>query len=254
MHLSRKQQRVSEMHQATWRLIHRSPTAPLCHDHLSVCLLYNCWSTTVHRSTDDVSGLKSQLSTHHLHITVRNGITSTTDVWEFSCLKAADRFPYSYDISWLVWLLTAMDPKMTILGHFLVDWAGFNIPLNTLQVISGTSFLGVKVKWPNQQCKSTEANSSQKDEASIPPGPPHHVTILQHIISTKYTYTKHDLSTVKSAQSYKTQPTDKVWGLFMCVGWLVGWSLTSLFSTNCSCVCVHCTVHICCTQYWEQTW
>jgi len=38
-----------------------------------------------------------------------------------------------------------------------------------------------------------------------PPSPPHHVTILQHLISTKYTYTKYiytkmNLSTVKWAQ------------------------------------------------------
>jgi len=37
------------------------------------------------------------------------------------------------------------------------------------------------------QCQSTEGSSGPKDQASIPPGPPHHVTILQHIISTKYT-------------------------------------------------------------------
>jgi len=32
-------------------------------------------------------------------------------------------------------------------------WARFNIPPNTLQVISGT---GLRVKWPNQQSQSTE--------------------------------------------------------------------------------------------------
>jgi len=36
----------------------------------------------------------------------------------------------------------------------------------------------LQVKWPNQQCQSTEGSSSPKDQASIPLGPPHHVTIL----------------------------------------------------------------------------
>jgi len=35
--------------------------------------------------------------------------------------------------------------------------------------------------------ESTDGSSGTKDQATIPPGPPHHVTILQHIISTKYT-------------------------------------------------------------------
>jgi len=46
------------------------------------------------------------------------------------------------------------------------------------------------VKWPNQQCQSTEGSSSPKDLASIPPSPSHHVTILQHTVysDTQYTY------------------------------------------------------------------
>ena len=38
------------------------------------------------------------------------------------------------------------------------------------------------VKWPNQQCQSTEGSSSPKDQTSIPPGPPHHVTVIQRIM------------------------------------------------------------------------
>jgi len=37
----------------------------------------------------------------------------------------------------------------------------------------------LRVKWPNWQCQSTEGSSSPKDQASTPPGPPHHVTILR---------------------------------------------------------------------------
>jgi len=34
----------------------------------------------------------------------------------------------------------------------------------------------------NQQCQSTDGSSSREDQASIPPGPPHHVTVLQRAI------------------------------------------------------------------------
>jgi len=36
----------------------------------------------------------------------------------------------------------------------------------------------------NQQCQSTKGNIGLKDQASIPPGPPYHVTIIQHITNT----------------------------------------------------------------------
>jgi len=57
---------------------------------------------------------------------------------------------------------------------------------------------------PNQQCQSTEGSSSPKDQASIPPGPPHNVTTLHmHAIysdTENNTYTKMNVSTVKWAQ------------------------------------------------------
>jgi len=37
---------------------------------------------------------------------------------------------------------------------WLVGWARFNVPLDTVSVISETMFL--QVRWPNQQCQSTE--------------------------------------------------------------------------------------------------
>jgi len=60
------------------------------------------------------------------------------------------------------------------------DWVVFNVRLNTLYVISGT---GLRVKWPQPQCRSTEGSNARKDQASIPSGPPHNVTIL-HIHAT----------------------------------------------------------------------
>jgi len=33
-----------------------------------------------------------------------------------------------------------------------------------------------------QQCQRTEGSGGPKDHALIPPGPPHHVTIIHHII------------------------------------------------------------------------
>ena len=57
---------------------------------------------------------------------------------------------------------------------------------------------------PNQQCQSTEGSNGPKDQASIPPVPPHHVALLHmHTIYSQTqnnTYTKMNLSTVKSAQ------------------------------------------------------
>jgi len=38
----------------------------------------------------------------------------------------------------------------------LIDWIGFSVPTNTLQVISGTIW---QVRWPNQQCQSTEGQT-----------------------------------------------------------------------------------------------
>ena len=39
----------------------------------------------------------------------------------------------------------------------IVGWARFNVPLDTAKVISETMFL--QVRWPNQQCQSTEGGS-----------------------------------------------------------------------------------------------
>ena len=68
---------------------------------------------------------------------------------------------------------------------------GFNVPLNTLWVISRRVLW---VRWPNQQCQSTEGSNGAKDQASIPPDPPHHVTILHvHAVyrqAQNNTYTK----------------------------------------------------------------
>ena len=78
----------------------------------------------------------------------------------------------------------------------------------------------LRVKWPNQQCQSTEGNNGPKDQASIPPGPPHSVTILHmHTIYTQTqnnAYTEMNLSTVKWAQWDKTQSRELL-GLFICV-------------------------------------
>jgi len=61
----------------------------------------------------------------------------------------------------------------------------------------------------NQQRQSTEGSSGPKDQVLIPPGPPHHVTVLQmHAIYSQtqnITYTKMNLTTVKWAHSDKTQ-------------------------------------------------
>jgi len=70
----------------------------------------------------------------------------------------------------------------------------------------------------------------------MPPGPPHHVTILHMhaIYSDTQNTTKINISTVKWAQWDKNPIQRTVVSVHMCV---------------------HCTVHSCCTQYCtEQTW
>jgi len=94
----------------------------------------------------------------------------------------------------------------------LIDWVEFNVPLNTLQVIPGTGFTG---KWLNQQCQSTEGSNGPKDQASIPPGPSHNVTIL-HSQTQNNTYTKMNLNRVKWAQWDKTQSRELL-VLFICM-------------------------------------
>jgi len=62
----------------------------------------------------------------------------------------------------------------------LIDWVGFNVPLNTVYGISGTDFYG-----SNNPTNSVKALKEVivLGQASIPPGPPHHVTVLHmHVI------------------------------------------------------------------------
>ena len=73
----------------------------------------------------------------------------------------------------------------------MIDWVRFNVPKHY------RSYRGrvLQVKWPNQQCQSTEGSSSPKNQASIPPGPSHHVTILHmHAI---YSQTQNNTHTTR---------------------------------------------------------
>jgi len=80
----------------------------------------------------------------------------------------------------------------------------------------------LRVKWPNQQCQSTEGSSSPKDTLQSHQV---HLTMLQYYTCMQYTviqkihtgtYTKMNLSTVKWAQWDKTQSRELL-GLFICV-------------------------------------
>jgi len=66
----------------------------------------------------------------------------------------------------------------TIIRPWLIDWLSRVWRPITKHIIGhiGNGFL--RVKWPNQQCQSTEGSNGPEDQASIPPGPPHRVTIL----------------------------------------------------------------------------
>jgi len=78
----------------------------------------------------------------------------------------------------------------------------------------------LRVKWPNQQCQSTEGSSSPKDRLQSHQV---HLTVLQYytcmqytVIQKIHTYTKMNLSTVKWTQWDKTQSRELL-GLFICV-------------------------------------
>jgi len=59
----------------------------------------------------------------------------------------------------------------------VVGWARFNVPLDTVYVISETMFL--QVRWPNQQCQSTEGGWLVIQIALNLTRSSHHVTIIQ---------------------------------------------------------------------------
>jgi len=74
----------------------------------------------------------------------------------------------------------------------------------------------LRVKWPNQQCQSTEGSSSPKDRLQSHQV---HLTMLQTYAYIQYTVihnTQMNLCTVKWAQWDKTQSRELL-GLFMCV-------------------------------------
>ena len=112
----------------------------------------------------------------------------------------------------------------------LIDWVGFNVPLSTLLVISGTGFYGSN--------DPTDSVKALKEVVVLRAGfnPTRSTSLCYntlHACNNKLTYTKMNLSTVKWAQWDKTHSRELL-GLFMCV---------------------HCTVHNCCAQYCtEQTW
>jgi len=90
---------------------------------------------------------------------------------------------------------TALDDIMTRTLDWLTELIKWGL---TSHWTHYSSYRGrvLRVKWPNRPCQSTEGSSSPKDQASIPQGPPHHVTILHmHAIcsdtqNSVFTYTK----------------------------------------------------------------
>ena len=66
--------------------------------------------------------------------------------------------------------------KLFGLEYTEVGWVRFNVPLDTVQVIWGRYFY--------RSCdKALKEDGQSSDQASIPPGPPHRVTIIQHACS-----------------------------------------------------------------------
>jgi len=100
-------------------------------------------------------------------------------------------------------------------GWVELSSARFNVPPNTLQVISGMDFMGQKTQLTLSKHWRMR---SPKDQASIPLGSPHcadnNTTCMQYEKNTKYTQintTKSRLCTVKCTQCDKTQSSPSVW-------------------------------------------
>jgi len=96
--------------------------------------------------------------------------------WRVTCISGDIMF-WTRSTDEKRWLLLAVE-----CSQLQIDWVGFNVPLNTLQVISGTGFL--PVKWPNRQCQSTEGSSSPKDRLQSQQV---HLTMLQTYTCMQYT-------------------------------------------------------------------
>ena len=82
------------------------------------------------------------------------------------------------------------------------------------------SFRGrfLRVKWPNQQCQSTEGSSVPKDQASIPPGPPHRVTNLHmHTVCNNTHNTCKSESKHSEMGPVRQNPIQRTVSLFICV-------------------------------------
>jgi len=72
--------------------------------------------------------------------------------------------PYAWTETW---------QRHTLHYKWLIDWVGFDVPLNIIGHI-GDGFL--QVKWPNRQHQSTEGSSSPKDRLQFHQV---HITVLQ---------------------------------------------------------------------------
>jgi len=102
-----------------------------------------------------------------------------------------------------------------------MNWARFSVPPSTLQIISGTGFIGQKTQ---PTVSKHWRKRFPKDQASIPLGPPHcadnNTTYKQYEKkNTKYTQintTKSTLCTVKYTQCDKTVRTAHLVCLWLC--------------------------------------
>jgi len=86
-------------------------------------------------------------------------------------------FHWANDVA-IQWLMNVHFNTKAITQHL---YSTFLAPVYEEEACMGYTF-SVMTAPPhlNQQCQSIEGNSDPKDQASIPPGTPYRVTIIQH--------------------------------------------------------------------------
>jgi len=146
------------------------------------------------------------------------------------------RLKYQRKWCWQVDASFSQSNTSTVIDNMrLIDWAGFNVPLNTLYVISGTGFYG-----------SDDLTNSVKALKEV-------VVLRIGFNPTRYTspcYNTTQYTCIQCIQSYTHTEMN------LCTVKWAQWDKNPIQRTVRSVhVCVHCTVHNCCTQYCtEQTW
>jgi len=85
--------------------------------------------------------------------------------------------------------------------YWLIDWARFNVPPTHIGVI-------IRVKWPNQQCQSTEGRQDLRIRQQSHQVQVTVLTVIQQLCSMKQKHTKYtQINTNKSIYAQRNEPS-----------------------------------------------